>query len=537
MTDQQHTQDVSADSARPSQVDIMFERYGSKYRIYVTLTLLLGLIALGMSITIVNVAIPYIKGAFGMSADQVEWLSTGFLAATAIALLVAPWLIRAFGLRLSYMGLLVVFIIGSFIGGFATGMGAIIIARVVQGAMTGVIRPVALDSLFAVFPPDRRGMAMALYGMCMGLPLTLASVLGGYLIENFTWHYVFFVAIPLCIAATVMGSIFLPGREETGPRPPFDWVGTITAFAAIFIGLAALSNGQRWGWHSDKIIEFSIISLLAAVFFVWWERRQDMPLLDLGIFKCKGFMAGAVLVMLFGGVFYGVMYLLPLFMEEVLHYNPVTAGMLFLPSTVVLAILVPLVGYLSDRIPPQWIIVPALGFAIWGVLRMSQIDWNTSFFSLALSMGILSITMACLVPPVFTRAINDLPDHLLVYGTGAINLALQLGGAFFTPFIVLMMERRTVLHGTQLTTGLNPGNPVARHALHHLAGIAQRTGTSAVHQGAAARHMLGGIDQLWAAMYSYQDSFLIITAATVVIIIPTFLLGYWTRDNAQTTSH
>ena len=235
-----------------TQVEAMFERYGPKYRWLVTLTVLLGLVALGMSITIVNVATPYIKGAFGMSADQVQWLSTGFLAATTVTLLISPWLMSAFGQRATYVGLLAVFIAASFVGGLATGMGAIIVARVVQGAMTGIIRPVALEALFAVYPPHQRGMATALYGMSLGLPLTLASVVGGFLVEHFSWRYVFFIVLPICVAAMVMGAIFLPRRESTGPRPPLDWVGAITLFVAIFAALAAIANGQRWGWQTAR---------------------------------------------------------------------------------------------------------------------------------------------------------------------------------------------------------------------------------------------------------------------------------------------
>ena len=146
-----------------TQVEAMFERYGPRYRLYVTITVLLGLVALGMSITIVNVATPYIKGAFGMSASQVQWLSTGFLAATTVTLLISPWLMSAFGQRRTYVGLLLVFIAASLLGGWSEGMGMVIAARVVQGAMTGIIRPVALEALFMVYPPDKRGLATAIY--------------------------------------------------------------------------------------------------------------------------------------------------------------------------------------------------------------------------------------------------------------------------------------------------------------------------------------------------------------------------------------
>ncbi|ROO27036.1 multidrug MFS transporter [Salinisphaera orenii MK-B5] len=510
-----------------TQVEAMFERYGPKYRWLVTLTVLLGLVALGMSITIVNVATPYIKGAFGMSADQVQWLSTGFLAATTVTLLISPWLMSAFGQRATYVGLLAVFIAASFVGGLATGMGAIIVARVVQGAMTGIIRPVALEALFAVYPPHQRGMATALYGMSLGLPLTLASVVGGFLVEHFSWRYVFFIVLPICVAAMVMGAIFLPRRESTGPRPPLDWVGAITLFVAIFAALAAIANGQRWGWQSSAVLQLEVLSLATTVFFIGWELRQPRPLLDLAIFRHKEFLAGSIVMLLFGGAFYGVMYLLPQFMDAILHFSPITSGVLFTPSTLVLAVLVPLVGRFSDRMAPHWLTLPGLAFAIWAVCRMAQADWNTSFASLALSMALLSVGMAAVPPPTLSRSIAALPPRLIGYGSGAINFALQLGGAFGTVTLVAMLDRRTLAHSDHLTAGLNPGNDMARRALSHLGEVLGRTGVDATHRRAAAEHVLSGIDRIWATIYAYQDGFLMVATALVAVCLPSFLLSRW----------
>src|SRR5699024_1247147 len=153
---------------------------------------------------------------------QVQWLSTGFLAATTVSLLIAPWLTIAIGARKTYAGLLLVFIAASLIGGWAQTMSMVIVARSLQGAMTGIIRPVAMDTLFSVYPPDKRGMVTAIYGMCLGLPLTLASVIGGHFVENFGWRYVFFLVIPVCVAAIGMGLVFLPDRDKTVAIPKLD---------------------------------------------------------------------------------------------------------------------------------------------------------------------------------------------------------------------------------------------------------------------------------------------------------------------------
>lgn len=510
-----------------SQVDALFERYGAKYRWLVTLTVLLGLVALGMSITIVNVATPYIKGTFGMSASQVQWLSTGFLAATTVSLLISPWLVQAFGQRYTYVGLLLVFVGASLLGGMSTGMTSIVAARVIQGAMTGVIRPVALEAMFKVFPAGSRGMATALYGMSLGLPLTLASVVGGYLIEHYNWRYVFYVVLPICVAAMVMGWIFLPDREQSGPRPKLDWVGALTLFAAIFLTLAALANGQRWGWTSNSIISLFVVSGCLSAFFIAWVRDHAAPILDLEIFKSPQFLAGSIVLFLFGGAFYAVMYLLPQFMDGVLGYSPVTAGLLFTPSTLVLAVLVPIVGRLSDRIPSAWLTLPGLAFAVVAVYRMSDADWHTSFGSLALSMAILSVGMASVPPPTLTRAISALPGRLIGYGSGATNFALQLGGAFSTVFLVAMLDRNTLAHGTRIVQAQTGADTATQVGLEHFSNVAAHLGISAVYQEPIARYLLGQLDTAWARIMAYQDGFLLVAIVIAAVMIPSYLLSRW----------
>ncbi|EKF74802.1 EmrB/QacA family drug resistance transporter [Alcanivorax hongdengensis A-11-3] len=511
-----------------TQVERLFERYGPKYQWLVTLTVLLGLVALGMSITIVNVATPYIKGAFGMSTDQVQWLSTGFLAATTVALLIAPWLSNAFGQRATYMGVLLVFIGASFLGGLATSMGAIIASRIIQGAMTGLVRPVALEALFSVYPENQRGMATAMYGMSLGLPLTLATVIGGLLVDVYNWRYVFFIVPPICVAAIVMGYFFLPPREEQGPRPPFDWFGAGSLFVAIFALLTALSNGQRWGWHSEAVVGLLVFSLLVGGLFVFWERRVDKPLLDLAIFTNRGFVVAAFSLFMFGGVFYGIMYLLPQFVQAILHYDPVTVGKLFLPSTLVLAILVPMVGKLSDRWKPHYLTVPGLIFSTWAVYRMAQVDWHTSFSYLAISMALLSVGMAAFPPPTLSRGIASLPPTLIGFGSGAINFALQLGGAFGTAALVTLMDQRTLFHSTALTAGLNHGNSVALDAQVRAQAMIHQAGAPEAYAGAAASRWLAQMDALWAQIYAYQDGFLLVVIALLTLMVPAFLLSRWT---------
>lgn len=512
-----------------SQLEMMFQGYGPKYKWLVTLTMLLGLVALGMSITIVNVATPYIKGSLGLSNVEVQWISTGFLAATTVALLIAPWLVRAFGQRATFTGLLTTFVIASIIGGLANSMAAIVTARVVQGAMTGLIRPLALEAMFSVFPASERGMATAIYGMCLGLPLTLATVVGGWLVETFTWRYVFFVTPPICLTALVMGLLFLPTREDTGPRPPFDWTGAISLFACIFSLLTAVSNGQRWGWHSSAVVGLLGLSLVLGAGFVWWERRNRHPLLDLDIFRHRAFLAGCLAIFVFGGAFYAIMYLLPLFAQGILDLRPVTTGLLFLPSTLVLALLVPVVGKLSDRYPAHYMTLPGLAFAIFSVYLFSRADAYTSFGYLALALTLMSAGMASFPPPTLSRAIGSLPQSLTGYGSGVINFMLQMGGAFGTAALVVMMDRRITWHGEHISTAITPGNDTAMATANQWQELMAGAGVPQAWQQTAALQKLGVTEQFWASVMAYQDGFWLVMIALTLVVAPAWLLSRWSR--------
>ncbi len=511
----------------PTGVEELFERYGARYRVWATLTVMLGLVALGMSITIVNVAIPYIKGAFGMSDAQVQWLSTGFLASTTVSLLVAPWMVVAIGQRATFIGLLATFAVFSVFGGLGQSMGALVVARVVQGAMTGLIRPVAMEALFAAYPPQWRGMALAMYGMCMALPLTLATIMGGWLVETFNWRYVFFVTLPACGAAMVMGYFFLPGRTRQGPRPPFDWAGTLLLSIAVFATLAALSNGQRWGWDDPRVPGLIMLGLVCGAVFVAWQWHSRHPLLDLSIFANRTFLVGTLAMFLFGGTFYGIMYLLPQFVQSVLHYSPVSTGMIFLPSTAVLALLVPTVGWLSDRYPPHWLTIPGLICAQLAVWHMAQMDWHTSFRYLATAMALLAVGMAAFPPPTMARALSALPAHLTGYGSGAINFAMQCGGALGTAALVILLDRHTAQHAHHLNQGIEAANSLAGRQFAQLTDLVGRLGLAGVQQQAAAGYLTSRLETTWAAILAYQDGFWMLVGSLLVVAVPVWLQSRW----------
>ncbi|MEK7835034.1 MAG: MFS transporter, partial [Pseudomonadota bacterium] len=195
--------------------EVLFARYGPRYRWLATITVMLGTISAMLTTTTVNVAIPDIMGTFGIVQDRAQWLSTGALAAMTIAMLLNAWLIRSFGQRKTFIGAFGIFIVALVLAGLSPNESVLIVCRVAQGAVAGLMQPFSVYTLFRVFPPERRGTAMGFFGISVILGPALGPTMGGILIEHFNWRYVFFLAAPFSVIAILLGSVFMPEREES----------------------------------------------------------------------------------------------------------------------------------------------------------------------------------------------------------------------------------------------------------------------------------------------------------------------------------
>ena len=207
---------------RPDSIEGLFARFGPSYRWLVTATVMMGTIATILTATIVNVALPDIMGAFGMGQDKAQLLSTGFLAAMTGTMLLNAWMVDTLGQRATFMLAITIFIAASIMGGLAPAEGVLILARVLQGGAAGILQPLAMQTIFQVFPPEKRGSAMGIYGIGVVLAPALGPTLGGIMVDSFSWRYVFFMAVPFCFIGLFMAAILMPGRATSGPPRKFD---------------------------------------------------------------------------------------------------------------------------------------------------------------------------------------------------------------------------------------------------------------------------------------------------------------------------
>jgi len=507
-----------------SQIDRYFERYGPSYKWYATAASMVATISVVLSTTIVNVAIPAVMGTFGISAVQAQWISTGFLAAMTATMLLADWADRAFGMRATMNAAMMVFLAGSVIGGLAPNESVLTFARVVQGAAAGVVQPMAMILLFKVFPPDKRGAAMGIYGVGVVLAPALGPWIGGVLMDAFDWRSVFYLGLPFSGIAIVLSNFFLPGREESGKRPGFDFVGVAILSVFLSVLLSTLSNAQRLGWDSNTILLGFTVSVCAALGFVLWELNTSKPMLDMRLFGSFAFSSASVVSFIMGAGLFGSTYLLPVFVQQIQGLMPTQAGLLLMPSGFAMLLVFPIAGRMSDRVTPAIMIGIGMGVFAWSSWLMADANVHTAFWTLAWLTVLSRIGLGLVFPAITAGSLMVLPRHLLGQGSGAVNFIRQLGGAFGVNLLTVFIERRTIMHADAFAATQTSDNATTMDFLGKVAGMLHASGVPETQLMPAAASFLGQTVVIQASSAAFQDGFLIICGVFLIALIPTWFM-------------
>ncbi|MHA1559796.1 MAG: DHA2 family efflux MFS transporter permease subunit [Alphaproteobacteria bacterium] len=499
-------------------------RYGPAYKWFVTLTAILGTIATILSATIVNVAIPDIMGAFGIGQGKVQWLATAFLASMTASMLLTHWLVEVFGQRMTYVASMAIFVGGSALGGVSPNADILILSRALQGFAAGAVQPLAMLAIFQVFPAAERGKAMGIFGIGVILAPAIGPFIGGLAVDAFDWRWVFFLAVPFCIIGSVLALFFLPTRVPKDKNPDFDWLGFI--FLAVFLAslLTALSNGQKEGWDSAMIGVLLAIAVCASTGFIIWETMAPHPLLDLRLFLNRQFAAAAIISFVFGAGIFGSTYLIPLFVQTIQGYTPTRSGLLLMPGGLMLGVIFPIAGRLSDRIAPHWPIVIGLSLFGYGSYLMARVDVNTSFWLFSWWILVGRVGLGILMPPLMTGGLRALPQHQLSQGSGAMNFTRQLGGAFGVNLLVVALERRRAFHTDAFSAMQTSANSATVELLQQVRGILAQAGLSDAAQLPMAVGYLGRIIVAQASALAFRDGFLIVAGIFMLAIIPALMM-------------
>lgn len=411
------------------QVQSKFDRFGPAYRWLATTTVMLGTTSVVLTSTIVNVAIPTIMAEFELGQDQVHWLATGFLAAMTVGMLTNAWYAGRLGARGAYLLAMGLFVAVSLLGATSDHFAVLVAVRVTQGLLAGLIQPLAMITIFQVFPLHRRGQAMGIYGLGVVLGPAIAPAVGGVLVDTLSWRAVFLVVLPACLAAMAMAWRYLPGRDHSRVPVKLDSMGLLSLSVGMTALLWGLANGHRRGWQDPGLLAALATGVVMLIAFVVWQRRSRQPLMDLRVFRYPGFTGSFIMSMVIGAGLFASTYLTPLYFQQVLGESAANAGLMLMPAGLAMAFIFPLAGHLTDRLPEARLLAVGMVFFIANMLLMAEADMATAAVWLVAWTLLGRVGLGLMMPPSSTGALSLLPPALIPQGSGIFSFARQIGGA------------------------------------------------------------------------------------------------------------
>ena len=529
---------MSAGSATVGQADAWRPTI-NPWIIAITVTLATFMEVLDTSIA--NVALPHIAGSLSAGQDESTWVLTSYLVSNAIVLPLSGWLSSIVGRKNFYMGCVALFTISSFLCGLAPNLTVLIICRVLQGAGGGGLQPSEQAILADTFPPAKRGMAFAVYGIAVVTAPAIGPTLGGWITDNFTWRWIFFINIPVGIISILLTSRLIQDppyfRRRKLSQTKIDYIGL--GFVALGLGAlqVVLDKGQRDDWfESHFIVLFSIIAAAALIFVIFWEWYQKDPIIDLHLFRDRTFGISNLLMFMLGFALLGSTLLLPLFMQTLLGYTAERAGLALMPGGLTIMILLPLVGFLLSRYSPRWLLVFGLVMLSASLFHMTGFDLQMDFRSAAIARILQAAGMAFLFVPINTAAYAFLPREKNNAASGLMNLARNIGGSVGISVVTTMLDRRTQTHLNDFSSRLSASNPAFRSMLEGAAQSMRAHGANAAFATQQAYALIEGTVQRQAAMLAYIDDFWLLGVA-ILAMIPTVFLMKKSRPGGEIAVH
>src|SRR5437764_3271010 len=354
----------------------------------VTLSVTFGTLMGAIDASIVNVAVPHLQGALGATVEQITWVTTGFVMATVMIMPLTGFLARMFGQKRVYLVSLVLFGLGSALCGMAHTLPTLVVFRIIQGFGAGALQPTEQAILRQTFPPQEQGMAMAVFGMAVVLGPAFGPSLGGYIVDNYSWEWIFYINIPVCVVSLLMVTKFVHEPEDVKAanhalaehqKKNMDWAGIALLFCGLGTLQYVLEEGNRNDWFSSRLISsLALISIVAIAALVIRELSAPMPAADFSLFRDVVFLSGTLVGAVMFAMLMSVTFLLPLFMQLMLGFSATQAGLAMMPRSLTMLVVMPIVGRLYNHVSPRLVVA-------FGILLFAFTAWQMGHYTLATS--------------------------------------------------------------------------------------------------------------------------------------------------------
>ncbi|HVN80101.1 MAG TPA: DHA2 family efflux MFS transporter permease subunit [Terriglobia bacterium] len=489
--------------------------------------------------TVVNVSLPHIAGSLSASIDEATWVLTSYLVANAIILPITGWLANYFGRKRLLMMSVTGFTVSSFFCGFATSLPMLIVFRVIQGTAGGALQPISQAVLLESFPTEQRGRAMGFWGLGIVVAPILGPVLGGWLTDSYSWRWVFYINIPVGIACIIMTKLFIfdPAyiRRKSGS---VDYWG----IGMLAVGIGALQitldKGQQEDWFGSIWITFLIsLSLVMLTAFVIYELRVQAPVVDLRVFKNRTYSTGTFLMTVLGFVLYGSLVLLPIWLQTLLGYPSLQAGIALAPRGLGSFLMMPIIGAILVWFDARKFLTVGLVIAALTLIQFSRLDLNAGYWDFFWPQFIQGVSLALLFVPLTTITMGPIAKEQMGNATSIFNLLRNIGGSVGIASVTTLLERYQQTHINTLASHVTPYSPETRTISEGIRGALMAQGSSLTTAARQSYAMLFGMVEQQAAILAFLDVFRLLGAIFLLLVPLVLLMQKPHRSSSGMTTH
>jgi len=476
--------------------------------------------------TVVNVSLPHIAGSLSASNDEATWTLTSYLVANAIVLPLTGWLAGRFGRKRLLLFSVAGFTGASFMCGLAPSLGFLIFFRIIQGACGGGLQPLSQAILMESFPPEKRGQAMAFWALGIVVAPMLGPVAGGWLTDNYSWRWVFYINIPIGVAALILTELFIfdpPYLRR--PKTGIDFWGIGLLTLGIGSLQILLDKGQELDWFgSHFIVTLAVLAVVGLGALIIRELTTAHPVIDLSVFKYRSYAIGTMLMTLIGFVLYGSTVLLPLLMQVILGYTATHAGVTNLPRGLASFLIMPIVGKLTGKVDSRKLLGIGLAASAYAMFELSRLSLNVGFWNFWWPLTLQGAALGFVFVPLTTVTNDPIPNERMGNATSLFNLMRNIGASIGISVVETYQFRKQQVHIHYLGAHVYPANGAASHFIQGMKSFFMQQGSSAMTATHQAYEALWGNILQQAAMLSYNDTFLLLAFVFLAMFPFLFLL-------------
>lgn len=506
-----------------------FDADASKYSVaerwVILVAVMLGTLLEVLDTSIVNTAIPTLMGNLGATINEIGWISTGYIVANVIVLPLTGWLSSYFGRKRYLTMSILLFVTASFLCGHSHSLGELVLFRIIQGAGGAALLSTAQATLFEIFPRKQLGPVQAIFTIGVVFAPTVGPTLGGYITDNFSWPWIFYVNVPIGLLAAFL--VWNNLRDSLFQSKPgkIDIPGVLMLAFGLGCFQTFLEKGNEGGWFSSNFIATLFVGAMLGIgCFIYWELTTDNPVVNLRLLKNLSFTAGTLTASVLGFGLYGAVFILPIFLQEVRGFTPTQSGMALFPGGVATVIALPFIGKLIAKVPARIMVIGGTLLFSMSMFGLSNLTTQASLADVYYPLLIRGVGVALLFLPLSLAALSSLKPDEIPSATGLYNLARQLGGSIGIALLATFVDQRVRFHYTSLSSYVNPYNPQYQNRSQMLQQFLATKGIHGMPSKELSLSLLQRSTTLQASVASYNEAFKLIGVSFLFCVPLAFLL-------------